>query len=186
MKGFVRLAAAVAVASAAVVGIIAVLLSFQNSANAATPDDVQKVIALTQDPGVNRVRREDDLIRADSVIFTDKGVQYTVYYIVGNGKSTLLAFLVWDRNGPKKEPYFVTCTLDGKVLEGRSENDGGKYDVTAKDAPPAKSQERQYWQKKLDDAIGAALEFKRRVDAERRAPPKLPPAFPKSNRTVTV
>lgn len=135
------------------------LLTAISPAFAASPKDVAEVASMVNDKAVSVLhRRHDPVNDVDAMTFVHQHKRYTFH--VGEG---LLAVWVRKDGTHSREALdtFSDYGLDGIVDSGTHGRDDDKHFSSDDDVLVGPNQ-RPYWQERYDQAIEAALRYKRR------------------------
>ena len=142
-----------------------------------TPKDVAEVAAMVTDkriPGL--LRREEyfgDKFMGTTYVFVHRGLRYTLYHSgarikEGDANSAWLSFWVRKNGtyGQKRLDTFTDHAFDAAVDFGI---DGLKKKYFRAEEPVRGAEHRAFWQQRLERAVRAALEYKKRFKHKRKA-----------------
>ncbi len=142
----------------AIVGL-AIGLLFR-PAHAASPKDVEQVVAMIRDLDVPMASRS-----GNEMAFVHKKMRYTFWYPADRSKENGWLSVWVRRDGSRGQASLDTFSDHGYQGVADFGIDGGKsmFFNSGKDGSPARGSEHaEYWQKRYDAAIKAALEYKHR------------------------
>lgn len=149
-------------------GILLIVALLAATAQAASPEDVREVVAMVTDGRVPSLARHNYKNGDRSIVFVHGGRRYTLYHSgpridPNDPQSAWLSVWVRNESPSKGVDTFTDFGSDGVVDFGL---DGPRlrlfHEGRARTVPEGLNH-REYWQKQYDDAIAAALAYKRRT-----------------------